>query len=330
MYTTCLFCQGALGLNQVIEHFQVGTRFAFDGERGRFWVVCRKCERWNLTPLEERWEAIEDCERLFERTRLRMSTDNVGLAKLRAGVDLIRIGQPKRPEFAAWRYGDTFGRRRRTNLIKAGIGAGAVGALVVGGTAAGVGVGGFTYMLVHLAKSAVHGSPDKVVAKLNADGRDIKVRNKHLPHVRLHTTGPDGWALGVPAGKRQVVTLEGDRAMKAVGLLMPHINRFAGKRLEVDRAVDLLEREHDPLRYFTSTARNFARGEDRVKQFPKPAQLALEMAANEETERRAMEGELWFLERTWRDAEQIASIADNLLVPDSVEATLRKHKEARG
>jgi hypothetical protein len=23
------------------------------------WVVCRHCERWNLSPLEERWEAVE-------------------------------------------------------------------------------------------------------------------------------------------------------------------------------------------------------------------------------------------------------------------------------
>lgn len=330
MYTTCLFCQKDLGRNQAIEHFQVGTRFAFDAARGRFWVVCRRCERWNLTPLEERWEAVEDCERLFERTKLRMSTDNIGLAKLRVGVDLIRIGRPKRPEFAAWRYGDTFGRRRRANIIKAGVGAGAVGALLVGGTAAGVSVGGFAYMFVHLARSAVHGSPDKVVAKVKAEGREIKVRNKHLPHVQLHTAGPDGWALGIPAGKGRVVTLEGDRALKTVGLLMPHINRFAGKRQEVDRAVDLLERERDPRMFLTSTAWNIATYEYRVKGLPKPAQLALEMAANEETERRAMEGELWFLERAWRDAEQIASIADNLLVPDSVEARLRKHKDARG
>ena len=112
--------------------------------------------------------------------------------------------------------------------------------------------------------------------------------------------------------------------------MAPHINRFAGKRQEVDHAVDLLERERDPLRYFTSTARNIARHEHRIKKLPRPAQLALEMAANEETERRAMEGELWFLERAWREAEQIASIADNLLVPDSVEAKLRKHKDARG
>jgi hypothetical protein len=40
--------------------------------------------------------------------------------------------------------------------------------------------------------------------------------------------------------------------------------------------------------------------------------LALEMAANEDAERRAMEGELTALEAAWREAEEIAAIADAL------------------
>ena len=48
---------------------------------------------------------------------------------------------------------------------------------------------------------------------------------------------------------------------------------------------------------------------------PKPARLALEMALHEEQERRALEGELWRLERAWEEAEEIAGIADNLLLP---------------
>ncbi|HMH86422.1 MAG TPA: hypothetical protein VK529_10795, partial [Gemmatimonadaceae bacterium] len=63
MYSTCLFCHTELGANEAVEHFPVGRRLAFDAAKGRLWVVCRKCERWNLTPVEERWEAIEECER---------------------------------------------------------------------------------------------------------------------------------------------------------------------------------------------------------------------------------------------------------------------------
>ena len=82
MYSTCLFCHTTLGANEAVEHFPVGRRLAFDAAKGRLWVVCRKCERWNLTPVEERWEAIEECERSFRDTKLRVSTDQIGLSRL--------------------------------------------------------------------------------------------------------------------------------------------------------------------------------------------------------------------------------------------------------
>lgn len=42
--------------------------------------------------------------------------------------------------------------------------------------------------------------------------------------------------------------------------------------------------------------------------------MAVEMAAHEDSERRAMEGELRELEDQWRAAEEIGSIADNMLL----------------
>jgi hypothetical protein len=47
VYATCLFCNQHLGSNDVVETFPVGRRLAFDAARGRLWVVCRHCERWN-------------------------------------------------------------------------------------------------------------------------------------------------------------------------------------------------------------------------------------------------------------------------------------------
>ena len=85
MYSTCIFCHAALEANDTIEHFPIGRRLAFDSERGRLWVVCRRCRQWNLTPTEERWEAIEECERQYRDTRLRVSTDHIGLARLASG-----------------------------------------------------------------------------------------------------------------------------------------------------------------------------------------------------------------------------------------------------
>ena len=146
MFKTCMFCNRPLGTNEVIEHFPVGRRLAFDAERGRLWVVCRKFERWNLSPLEERWEAVEMCERLFRDTRVRVSTENVGLAKHPEGLELVRIGQPMRPEFAAWRYGDQFGRRRKGALLGTLAATAVFTGIMAGASAAGIGGGGLWFL----------------------------------------------------------------------------------------------------------------------------------------------------------------------------------------
>ena len=65
-----------------MEHFPIGRRLAFDSAKGRLWVVCGHCARWNLTPIEERWEAVEESERAFRAQRLRAQTDNIGLVRL--------------------------------------------------------------------------------------------------------------------------------------------------------------------------------------------------------------------------------------------------------
>ena len=50
--------------------------------------------------------------------------------------------------------------------------------------------------------------------------------------------------------------------------------------------------------------------------------LAIEMATHEQAEREALEGELKELEARWREAEEIARIADKLLVPGSVDGLI--------
>ena len=52
------------------------------------------------------------------------------------------------------------------------------------------------------------------------------------------------------------------------------------------------------------------------------------MAAHEEAERRVLEGELAELEQAWRDAEEIAEISDNLLMPSSFDDWIRKLRGA--
>ena len=60
---------------------------------------------------------------------------------------------------------------------------------------------------------------------------------------------------------------------------------------------------------------------------PTSQRLALEMALHEEAERRALAGELEELERAWREAEEVAAISDNLLMPESVDKQFRRLRE---
>jgi hypothetical protein len=56
-----------------------------------------------------------------------------------------------------------------------------------------------------------------------------------------------------------------------------------------------------------------------MTQIPAPARRAVEMAQHEESERRALEGELSTLHAAWRHADEIAKIADGLLLNPDVE-----------
>ena len=329
MYSTCIFCHTALERNEAIEHFPVGRRLAFDAERGRLWVICVRCRQWNLSPTEERWEAIEECERAYRDTKLRVSTDQIGLARLASGMELVRIGRPQRPEFAAWRYGDQLGQRRRSALIKTGVGLGALGAVVVGGVAAGVGIGSFGWIIGQLGERIVTGSPDRIVARLQVDAvGEVTVRGKHLSLLQL-LQGADnaGWHLTVPHNKT-LAALHGDAAVLALGKLLPQLNRFGGSRERVREAVSLIEQETDPTKLFDTVAQQAAkRDKPKISALPEATRLALEMASHEESERRALQGELALLEHAWKEAEEVAAIADNMFLPAFVEDWMRTHRK---
>lgn len=349
MYSACIHCAGDLGRNEALEAFPVGTRLAFDPKKGRLWVVCRRCERWNLSPLDERWEAIEQAERRFRDARLRVSTDEIGLARLREGLDLIRIGDPQRPEMAAWRYGDQFGRRRKRQFLITGAVAG-VAASVVGG-ALWVGMSGVVFMNALNSgplDALVHGRPGKVVARVRDDsGKLLVIQRRHARMSALERPDDDGpFQLRVEhtAGVRQV---QGTEAMRLAAQLLPTVNRFGGSRKQVQQAVGLLEHAGDPMAVLSHVQRSFGvivkldhrfqigakntmpitRRPGVLHALPLRERLALEMALHEESERRAMDGEMSELTRAWREAEEIAAIADDMFVAPRVHARIAELRD---
>lgn len=320
----------------------IGRRIAFDALKGRLWVVCTQCGRWNLTPFEERWEALEECERLFRDTRLRVATDNIGLAQPRWGFELVRIGDALRPEIAAWRYGTKLLHRAPT----------------VAGYAQSLGVNRRTVMRIRTLPRR-----HEVLARVKHNKARVTIRYAHLPEAELFRPDRDEtWRLRV-RHDHGLAMLEGAEAMKAARVLLTALNDGTAPEDLVRAAVLKLDDAGQSDSYFARvaalalgsswgrlplakrgagggredqvarrdrplaerlivrlTARSFwSRGgtgsEDRtlLHAVPDVDRLALEMAANEDAERRALTGELAQLEEAWREAEEIAAIADHLL-----------------
>jgi len=356
MFTTCIHCTADLGRNEAFELFPVGSRLAFDASRGRLWVVCRQCDRWNLSPLEERWEAIEAMERRFRDSRLRVSTDNVGLARLREGVDIIRIGEPQRPELAAWRYGDQFGRRRNRQLLVTGAVVGSAAAIMGGIAALAVSVGSFAGVYANGAiwQNLIHGNQKTSIGKvLLPDGELVDVQRRHARMSTLERAEPGGPLQLRLESKAGSHVLTGEDAMRVAARLLPTVNRFGGSRAQVQEAVSLLEEAGDPMRVLTTVQERhgWKAGDARwgvngskwqgtqkrslIQKLPGTLhtlatrdRLAIEMAVHEESERRAMDGELAALETAWREAEEIAKISDDMFLPSSLTARLDAMKKA--
>jgi hypothetical protein len=341
MYSTCISCNADLGRNESIEAFPVGRRVAFDSSTGRLWVLCRRCRRWNLAPIEERWEAVEAGERLFKTASVGASTENIALGRTREGMDLIRIGRADRREFAGWRYGrELLSRRRRMHaeLFGAGTQSFAMSGVYFGLLAGGFVVSPWLLPAGILGISAVEGSlafrKFKRPAVAVEGGRDI-TRFQASRARLVESPEHGGWSLIVPSANREELRFEGVDAFRILRRAFPDLNPWGGGRDEVVDAVSSVERFGSAGETMREAARALrgvehwwtGRGKPgSISAAPRAVQLALEIAVNEETERCALAGELQSLEREWREAEALAAVADRLLLPAHLEARIRRWK----
>ena len=370
MYSHCLSCNAALGTNEVIEEFPIGRRLAFDPERGRLWAICRSCDRWNLVPIEERWEAVEACERLFRATRLRYSTTNIGLAEVPPAFGLIRIGSPLKPEMAAWRYG-RYLQEWLPGAAHLGSRVGHLADRTVGFVAARLGVRRDYDLTMWLR---FRHRPDRVVARAESGVGTVAIRIRDLEQSELKRPDPgEGWRLVVPHDGG-ILTLSGDRGLSVAGKLLARLNGRGASEQAVQYAVAKLSDAANPDGYFARVAaialrswwgrhpdglllpaaapveatdserlalhltkRSFwGRGgfgsepTTRLPRLPLVDRLALEMAANDDTERRALDGELALLEWAYREAEALAAISDSLLMTSGYTVITRSKSPLAG
>ncbi len=327
MYTACLSCNRSLGGNELVERFPVGRKLAFDQTVGRLWVVCVHCGRWNLTPLEERWEAIEQCERLFRSTAMRASTEHIGLAKLTEGLQLVRVGKPNKPELAAWRYGDRLVKRRYTAHIAGGaMVAGMLGVYLLEyanpALYSAIPVAGVIPHLLNYGN--LYNLFFRPVATLPAgDGTMVTLRAKDTADLKIEPVGDAGWRLNILHGKGRSI-LTGHEAQRVLDRVVRRWNGGGGKADTIAESVAALVNAGSAEQFIRQYAERHTRS--MPVDVPKPLRLALEMALHEDTERTALEGDLAALEAAWREAEEIAAIADRLLLPSWIGDRVRSLK----
>jgi hypothetical protein len=331
MYSTCIHCDRSLGRNEVIEAFPVGGRLAFDADKGRLWVVCPISRRWNQTPLAERWEAVEECEKAFRRLRTRVHSDEIGAAQHPGGLALIRIGDPLPFEFATWRYGEAMRHRMKRWGFYTVVGGAAGTLIVLSGAVSGFAAG----MILGQGWSVFH-TLDTLLTRVTIplpEGKVLRVKPHNVD--LLNPTGDAEFGLRVKHGGGEIHLLDRD-ARRAASKVLPVINRFGARQgtvktavaqmAEVGGAEAFLHETWGRARPRPGSGIRWVMSQDMkggaFMSLPGPTLLGLEMALQEEQERRALLGELAELKAAWREAEAIAQISDDLLIPRSIEDQL--------
>lgn len=292
--------------------------------------MCVKCRRWNLSPLEERWEAIEACERAFSRTRLRVSTDNIALARASDGLDLVRVGTAKFSELAAWRYGKSLHQRWKTRGLPyaaAGLSGYALHLLFNIGV---IGVAGFTGIMAAIILPTVAVTQRLGRARvILPDGKVVTLKHRKDNAIELEPDEEHGWALRLATGE-QSVRATGTTATHGLRGVLTAANFFGGRPSQINEAIQRIGAVGDSHRFIERVASVASQhGAANVNHLPPEIRFALEMALHEDVERQAMEGELATLTEEWRLADEVAQIADNLLIGSDVVASLNRLKSGR-
>jgi hypothetical protein len=301
---TCVFCDHQLD--------DIRTRPAFDPWLGRLWRVCPECRRWNVAPLEERWETMEELERSSrDAGRALLRTEHLDLVDTGAG-QLIRVGRAPRPELAGWRYGDVLPQRRVPGILAW------LRRLVLGlpssafGYNAGHGLGMFEPVSsgYWFASPFIDDAPTLTAAFLHvplaescpACGGPMALAPWRFQGLRLTTVGGELAMVASCALCEQEVAVPAVEGRPALRLGLAIVNRRLVAEPMVAEAAQYLDRADGPAGFL----HRLGRTEVTLGEIPARDRLALGMALDEQSEAELLESE-------WREAEELAGIADGLL-----------------
>ena len=313
MYRTCAFCNGKLDGDGGPSGLGVGRRLAFDEWKGRLWVICPKCSRWNLAPLDDRLERIEALARAAGEGRVAAATEQVALIRWLT-YDLVRVGKPRRLEFATWRYGERLRARRREQLkFVLPVTVAAVGLAVAVNVAAGGSVGVFVWNMPNIARMLYTGMVGRRRVTLveppicERCGTVLQLRAKHVAYARVvrQTQQDVGLILSCPSCHTEGAMLVGHEAQAALRQGLTYLALARGRQQRVEEAARLVESAGGPDQLIADVARRALT----LRSLAGERRLALEMAVDERLE-------IEELERQWKEAEEIAEIADGTLSSD--------------
>jgi len=337
MFRKCLVCHSPFHANESLEHFPSGTRVAYDPSRGRLWAVCKECKRWSLAPIEERWEALDELEKMVrDRSRLLSQTENISL--LRAGrLEIVRVGRANLAEQAWWRYGKELTQRRQKFKTLSTAGAIGAGAAIWGGMA----TGGMSFIAAWLLWDNLPNKIPDAARWLRFGGdawrgksrcakcgyaftRVAYRRRGNLVLRRSEAPGQAGLSYRCPScgdfddGGLQLRGPEAEHTLRRV--LAYHHFDGADDRT-VTSATRLIQEAGSP----EELSRILLKNGKRLGDLGRTGGIALEIAANEASEQRLLELELAELEAHWRVEEELAAIIDGELTPlPLLEAIRRK------
>src|SRR6266511_1835741 len=310
MFRSCAFCNAPLDGDGGPSGLGVGRRLAFDEWKGRLWVICSKCSRWNLTPLDDRLDKIDAVARAAREGRVAAATDEVTLIRWQR-YDFVRVGKPPRVELATWRYGERLRSRQRDRMkVVIPLTVAAVGLGIAANVAAGGGLGVVVWnmsRMVDWVYVRMIGNRKVVLSEppICANCSSLmQLRARHVQHARLVPDAHEEVAvvLSCPRCRREGAQLVGGDAVQVLRQGLTYLNVTRSGRKRAEDAARVVDEEGGPDRL----VREVARRELTLRSLRPERRLALEMAVDERAEVEA-------LARQWREAEEIAEIADGTL-----------------
>src|SRR6266446_2915984 len=325
MFSSCAFCNAAFDGHCCPSGLGGGRRIAFDEWKGRLWVVCPRCSRWNLTPFDDRLERIEAVARAASLGRVAASTAQVSLIRWQR-YDFVRVGKPLRVELATWRYGERLRMRQRERMkVVLPLTVAAVGLGIAANVAAGGGLGVFVWNLHSVVEQVyIRMVGRRKVALVEPPicahcGTLMQLRAKHVQHARVV---PDAHAevavlLSCPSCRREGAQLTGADAVQVLRQGLTYLNVTRSGRRRAEDAARVVDQVGGADRLLHDVARR----ELTLRSLRPERRLALEMAVDERAE-------VEDLERHWKEAEEIAEIADGMLsTTTDLEEELRRLKQ---